>query len=123
MMRMKKDPAAIQKRLAIVLEDIDTMRRKAAYIGNTGGPNPAFAHVEFHEGRAHLLRWMLEASTDRIVARLRDIEAALGPAIALKDGPVTNLPAEIATQIAHLALLEYGLGVHPHQLKRVARHV
>jgi len=107
-----------------VLEDIDTMRRKAAYIGNQGGPNPAFARVEFHEGRARLLRWMLDASTDRIVARLRDVEAALGPAIALKDASVANLPEDVAVHIAHLALLEYGLGVHPHQLKRrVAQHV
>jgi hypothetical protein len=116
-----KNEAAILHRLRIVEEDIDTIRRRAPFIGMEGGPHAAFFDVAFHERRRDLLLWMLIASDADINAKRLAVEQALGPAALLKYDHVAMLPAQVAEQIAMLQLLEYALDMHPHQIKR--RHV
>lgn len=115
-----KDDVAIARRLAIVTEDLQTMQDKAAFLGMQGGPHPIFRTVEFHQGRKDLLVWMLTASAEAIDAKRAELEDALGAGSVFKYSQVHDLPDELAAKIAHVEILEYGLGLHPIQVRRRA---
>lgn len=119
--RPRKLDGAIAHRLTIAREDAETMRAKADYLGMAGGPHGVFTHCEFHDGRVRLLEWMETASAADIDAKRLQLESELGPAVQFKGGSMIGLPDEVVTQIAHLELLEYALGLHAHQQKRAER--
>lgn len=108
----EKLPEAIAHRLKIAREDVESYRAKAAFIGNQGGPHPLFSRVAFHEGRVQLLEWMLAASLADIQSAIATLERELGDAVSLKYGSIVGLPDDLARRIAHLELLEYGIGEH-----------
>lgn len=111
----QKNVAAIAHRLTIAREDAETMRTKAAYIGNHGGPHPLFARIEFHVALVALLEWAEGATAEEIDERRLELREELGAAVTLKGGSMLDLPAGVVTRIAHLEHLEYALGIHASQ--------
>lgn len=110
-----KHDAAIARKLAKARADADVYRRKAAFIGNQGGPHPVFQRVEFHEARVRLWEWITAASTEVIDQRRRQLESEMGEAVAFKYGSMLHLPDKTVMQLAMLDIYEYALGLHQHQ--------
>lgn len=112
---LEKRADAIARKLTMAREDLAAIRRKADVLGMQGGPHPLFFRGEFHRTRVELLEWMTSASAEAINAKRLELEQQLGLAVRLKYGSMQDVPAHVVAQIAHVELLELGLGLHPCQ--------
>lgn len=119
--------AAIAQRLAIVCEDLDSLKARAAYVKENpvvGGDHSVFSRLAFYEERKKLLEWMVTASAVAIELKRGELQAELEKrgAERFKYGTVIGLPGDLVLLIAKVELLEYGLGLHPSQMRSARVH-